>query len=359
MNTAKNDCTAVEVRAQIPDTLEQVLDPRWLGTVLASLSGGAPVASVELTEVVKAMAAKVLVAIRFAGDERVHRFCIKGFLDHDLGADAGGATTLREADFYLKIAPRLSMRTPPCRVVVAEREASRCVFVMDDMIAAGAHFYSALEPLTVDEVAETLDQLARLHVASALLAQNRWIPCRIRDLAQHGGHLGVGRIQQLMHDERRAGLPDETLDAERLMRGVRALAEMNAALPQTVLHGDVHPGNIYRMPGVGLAFTDWQCIQSGNWSLDVAYHIASVLPVEVAEKEERHLLDHYLAVLKAHGGDAPEREVAWKHYRCAPVYGYYQWAITQRVLPAITNQAFGRLGAAVTRHRSYELLFGL
>ncbi len=357
MNASQNPFSAVEISADIPDTLEQALDPAWLSIALASLSGGRRVVSVELTDVVKAMAAKVRVAVRFDGDhERTHKLCIKGFLDHDLGADAGGVTTLREADFYLKIAPAISMQVPPCPVVVADRSGCRCVFVMEDMIEAGAHFYSALEPLTVEEVAETLDQLARLHAASELLAKHDWIPFRVGDIAASGGHLGVERMQVLMHDERRATLPDETLDADRLMQGIKALAQRNGALSQTVLHGDVHPGNIFRLSNGRLGFTDWQCIQRGNWSLDVAYHIASVLPVDVAEREERRLLDHYLDALKAHGGEHLDREPAWKEYRCAPVYGFYQWAITQRVLPAITNQAFLRLGEAVTRHQSYRLL---
>lgn len=356
MSSNPNRPVAIEINADIPDTLEHALDPAWLCVALAPLSGGRAVTAVELAEVVKAMAAKVRVEVRFDGDLPPLQLCIKGFLDHDLGANAGGITTLREADFYLKIAPEISMEVPSCLVVVADRPTFRCVFVMEDMIAAGAHFYNALEPLTVEQVAETLDQLARLHAASHLLPHNDWIPFRIGALAAHGGHLGVERMQELMHDERRASLPDETLDAARLMRGIKALAQLNTVSSQTVLHGDVHPGNVYRWTNGRLGFTDWQCIQHGNWSLDVVYHIASVLPVDVAEREERRLLDHYIDRLRAHGGEELKREEAWLAYRSAPIYGYYQWAITQRVLPAITHQAFLRLGEAVTRHQSYRLL---
>jgi hypothetical protein len=38
------------------------------------------------------------------------------------------------------------------------------------------------------------------------------------------------------------------------------------------------------------------------------------------------------------------------------VYGYYLWAITRRVEPAITNVFVNRLGNAVARHESYRLL---
>lgn len=346
-----------EVAAPVPETMEGALDARWLSQALAHLSGGREVASVELADVVKAMAAKVRIAVTFDGEpDTVYRLCIKGFLDFDLGRDAGGITTLREADFYTKVAPHLTMRTPPCVASVTDREAVRCILIMADMIAAGVHFYNALEPLTVDQVAETLDQLARLHARPELLQGNDWIPCRIDELTTRPPHISWEKIQELMHDERRADLPARTLDAQLLKRGMEVLAQEGKALPRTILHGDCHPGNVYRTAEGRLGFTDWQLVHQGHWALDVAYHVASVLPVDVAEKEERHLLDHYLEALKKHGGDAPERESAWLAYRRSPVYGYYHWAITQRVHPPITHQAFRRLGEAVTRHDSYTLL---
>lgn len=346
-----------EVAARIPETMKGALDPNWLSDVLAHLSDGRKVASVELADVVKAMAAKVRVAIAFEGKEdEVYRLCIKGFFDFDLGADAGGITTLREADFYTKVAPHLTMRTPPCVAAVTDRSAVRCVLIMGDMIAAKVHFYNALEPFTVDQIAETLDQLARLHARPDLLRGNDWIPCRIEELVSRKPHISWEKIQSLMHDERRADLPERTLDATLLKRGMEVLAEESARLPQTILHGDCHPGNVYRTAEGRQGFTDWQLVQRGHWALDVAYHIASVLPVDVAEKEERFLLDHYLDAMNEHGGEAPDRESAWTLYRRAPVYGYYHWAITQRVHPPITHQAFKRLGEAVTRHDSYTLL---
>ncbi|HEY8386606.1 MAG TPA: phosphotransferase [Porticoccaceae bacterium] len=346
-----------EVVAPVPETMEGALDPQWLSRVLAHLSGGRPVSSVELADVVKAMAAKVRVALTFEGEpDKVYRLCIKGFLDFDLGADAGGITTLREADFYTRVAPCITMRTPPCAASVTDRAARRCVLIMSDMIAAGVHFYNALEPLTLDQVAETLDQLARLHAKSELLRQNDWIPSRIDELTNQPPHISWEKIQALMHDDRRCGLPDRSVDARLLQQGMNVLAQENKRLPHTILHGDCHPGNVYSTAEGRMGFTDWQLVHRGHWALDVSYHIASVLPVDVAEQEERHLLDHYLEARRRHGSEAEDREAAWLAYRRSPIYGFYHWAITQRVHPPITRQAFSRLGAAVTRHDTYSLL---
>lgn len=346
-----------KVVADVPATMEQALDPDWLSVVLAHISGGSRVLTVERADVVKAMAAKVRVAVTFEdAPDKVYPVCIKGFLDHDLTTSGGDITTVREARFYGEIAPRISMRTPPCAAVVFEQSEERAILVMSDMIAAGIHFYNALEPLTVDQVSETLEQLAGLHAGHHLLEGNSWLPCRIQNIATGPSYISWEEIQQLMHDERGEGLPRETLDATRLKRGMEALAEWNAGAAQTLLHGDAHPGNVYRTREGRMGFTDWQLVQRGHWSLDVAYHIASTLPEEVAEQEERALLDHYLDALRGYSGEAPDRETAWEDYRRAPVYGFYHWAITRRVHPPITRQAFSRLGAAVTRHESYRLL---
>lgn len=346
-----------QIEAEVPDSLQEALNPEWLSVVLAHIADGSKVATVELTDVVKAMAAKVRVRVTFEQNpDLAYCLCIKGFLDHDLGQGAGDITTFREAGFYAEIAPQITMRTPPCASIVTDRKANRAILVMADMIAAGVHFYNALEPLTPDQVAETLDQLARLHARADLLDNRSWIPCRLNEITTREPPVSWDEVQQLMHDERRGDLPDRTVDAELLKRGMAALAEWNTTAPQTLLHGDSHPGNIYRTRDSQLGFTDWQLVQKGHWSLDVAYHIASVLPVEVAEKEERYLLNHYLDALQRHGGEAPDRETGWKDYRRSQVYGYFHWAITRRVDPPIIHQAFKRLGAAVTRHETYKLL---
>jgi hypothetical protein len=81
-----------------------------------------------------------------------------------------------------------------------------------------------------------------------------------------------------------------------------------------------------------------------------------VLPVELAEVEERRLLGAYLGMAKALGLTLPDEEEAWQQYREALIYGYYMWGITRRVEPAIREQFTDRLGRAVMRHGSFELL---
>ncbi len=342
-----------------PCTLAEATDKDWLTQALVPVSGGAAIESVEVVEVIKTMATKVRFAVRFAGSAQSQGFCLKGFLDVDAATAKGGATTVREADFYGQIAPLISVRTPTCVSSIIDREGQQGVIIMRDLIKDGARFCSALEAFSVDQAAQSLEQIARLHVNAKLLERFSWVDNRIAQLAR-AQYVPQPMLQELLDGPRGEGLPARTRDAAVLIAGMKALAREDGAQKQTLVHGDAHAGNIYMTSaGPGLAkpgLIDWQLLQKGSWALDVPYHICAILDVADAEREERRLLSHYLETVRALGGDAPDPDTAWLRYRVSIVYGYYLWSITRRVDPAIINVFVQRLGAAVSRHDSYGLL---
>jgi hypothetical protein len=339
----------------IPSTLPQALDPAWLTQALAPLTGGATVTAVETVEVIRTVATKVRFTAAYEGAPGgKSAFCLKGFLDIDPEMAKGGATTVLECDFYDRLAPALSVRVPERVATEIDREAPVGVLIMRDLVAGGARFCSALEAFSADEAAESLQQLAQLHARRDLLADAPWVRRRVADLAR-AQYVPTPLLQEMLNGPRGEGLPERTRDAGLLVEAMKLLAERDEERPQVLVHGDSHAGNIFRTAD-GPGLIDWQLLQRGGWALDVAYHIAAVLPVEVAEREERALLQHYLDVARGLGGEAPGLDEAWTQYRMAAVYGYYLWSITRRVEPAIINVFVGRLGASVTRHESYRLL---
>ena len=338
----------------VPATLEAALDPAWLTEALRPLSGGRRVLSAVPTGMVRTMATKLCCAVQFEGEDAPHALALKAFLDVDEDNAGGGATTVREADFYALIAPHLTARVPLVHAMVIDRAAQQALIVMPDLVAAGARFCSAREAFSADEAAQSLSQYARLHAASALLEGQDWIGRRIATYAERQ-HLPLETLQAMMHGERNEGLPDHVRDAGLLVAGLKALAARDEDRPATLLHGDCHAGNLY-WSAEGPGLIDWQLVQRGGWALDVAYHIAAVLPVAVAEAEERHLLRHYLGELAAHGGQAPDEDTAWALYRESALYGFYLWSITRRVEPDITQMFCQRLGAALARHDAHRLL---
>ena len=333
----------------VPATLAGVLDPAWLGAAL-----GREVAEVEAVEVIRTVATKVRLRLRFAGEQGWDAFCIKGLLDVDEMTARGGSTCVLEADFYCKVAQTVDVRVPECVAAVIDREGQQAVIVMRDLIASGARFCSALEAFSADDAAGSLGQLARLHAGSAFLDGADWIRPRAADLARMT-YVTPEMLQELMDGPRREGVPQSVLDAGRLVTAMKALADRDGQRPQFMIHGDSHAGNIFRT-GDGPGLIDWQLLQRGGWALDVAYHLCAVLPVDVAEREERRLLGEYLAQMRGFGFAMPGEEEAWAQYRESVLYGYYLWAITRRVDPPIINQFFNRLGNGVARHGSHALL---
>lgn len=335
----------------IPQTLEEATQPEWLTAALAQVSGGAPVESVELAEFIKTMASKARIRVKFAGDDAVHAYCLKAFLGE---ANTGGLTTIREGKFYSDIAPHTTMRLPLVPAQVLDQENGDGILIMQDLIEAGARFCSALEPFTPELAAQSLDQLARLHVNTDIAASTDWLPNRI-DVIAAKHHFTPEKQQSLLDDPRGKTLDDSTRSAANLHGALKKLSARQASKPKTLLHGDVHAGNLF-MTAEGPGFTDWQLVQRGHWSLDVAYHINAVLPVDVAAANERELVKGYLAAVESHGGTVPSFDEAWEDYRASVVYGFYHWAITQRVDPPITYIFNERLGGAVMRLGTYELL---
>jgi hypothetical protein len=339
----------------VPRTLAQALDPTWLSQALLPVTGGASITAVETVEVIRTVATKVRFSVTFDGASGGREaFCLKGFLDVDSEMARGGAVTVLEADFYAKLAPKLSVRVPDCAATVIDREAQVGVVIMRDLIDQGARFCSALEAFSADEAAQSLEQLARLHTSRAPLAEMPWVRPRIAELAR-AQYVPQPLLQEMLNGARGKGLPARTRDAAVLIQAVQALAARDETGPQVLIHGDGHAGNIFRT-AEGPGLIDWQLLQRGGWALDIPYHIAAVLAVEVAEKEERALLAHYLDAVRRLGGAVPGPEEAWEQYRASVVYGFYLWSITRRVDPAIINVFVARLGASVTRHDSYRLL---
>jgi aminoglycoside phosphotransferase (APT) family kinase protein len=339
-------------KGEVPQTLARALDPDWLSQALAPVTGGAPVTQVATVEVIRTMATKVRFTVNVGG--RIDGFCLKAFLDVDPENARGGAVSIKEADFYAELAPHVGVRVPQCVAAIVDREAQFGVIIMRDLIRDGTRFCTALEPFTRDEAAQSLEQLARLHASHSVLQRTPWVGRKIDDFA-HRGHLPLATVQQLLDGPRGEGLPARTRDASLLFAGLKVLAERDTNEHQVLVHGDCHAGNIFRS-AQGAGLIDWQLLQRGGWALDIAYHISAVLPVDLAEKEERGLLHHYLDTMRNLGSDIPGREAAWEQYRMSVVYGYYLWSITRRVDPAITNVFVNRLGSAVTRHESYRML---
>jgi hypothetical protein len=340
-----------------PANLDEVLAPTWLSAMLAERWPGATVRDVRIVEVLATQATKARLALEVEGGgaDVPTRVCIKGVLT-DTGATP--SASIIETLFYREAAATLPVRVPACIYASLNADKSRGVVVMQDVIAAGGGFCTALDPFTPEQALDGLDQLARLHAAAwegTSAYALGWVHSFL-DRITHRPAMPAATLQELLDGPRGEPLSPAVRDAGRLQRALEQLAAEVREAPRCLVHGDAHAGNVYRQADGQLGLVDWQILQKGEWAQDVAYHLAAVLSPEDRRVHECALLDEYRARLKALGGPQLAADAAWRRYRGAMIYGFYLWAITRKVEPAITHEFVRRLGIAAEDLKSFELL---
>jgi Phosphotransferase enzyme family len=339
-----------------PVTLEETIAPSWLSAMLSHRWPGTEVHQVRVVELLVTQATKARLALRVnRGGAIPTRLCIKGVLK-DTGALP--SASIVETLFYRDAATSLPVRVPPCIYAALNADETRGIIVMEDVIAAGGHFCTALDPFTPEQAGDGLAQLAQLHAAAwhGTTAYNHSWARSFLDQISHRPVMPLSSLQELLDGPRGKLLSPIIRDATRLQRALEKFAVQVRQAPRCLVHGDAHAGNVYRQASGELGLVDWQILQKGNWAQDVAYHLAAVLSPEDRRIHERVLLDEYRARLKSLGGPDLDSDLSWCCYRAAMIYGYYLWAITRKVEAEIINEFVTRLGIAADDLQSFELL---
>lgn len=227
--------------------------------------------------------------------------------------------------------PELPLDHPLVYTAIPDYLRLDFLLVMEDITLRGADPRDATHPLSVEQVANGLRALARLHTrywgGPGDHRKLRWIKTwkpgkgwqmglrkRIPVGLQRGADLLPSDILHL-------GADDIVND---WCRYVGALARG----PLTLLHGDAHIGNTYVLPNGEVGFLDWQVVRWGNWSQDVGYFMIGALTENDRRASERELLDVYRGALELPHGQLPSRDAIWAMYRASIAYGLAIWLST-------------------------------
>jgi hypothetical protein len=256
-----------------------------------------------------------------------------------------------EVDFYNRLRPELDIETPTTVGGRFDPKTKHYVLLLEDITTRGAHFGSMADDTSVEYVQSVLDTLARLHAryweSSRLANDLSWIPTHVdgsleevmrRDIAQ------AVRDELALHKYKREWLQKLKATERQMFIGMCAVKDHLSTLPQTVLHGDGHLGNTYRLPGGIAGLFDWQCFSRGCGIHDVAYLITTSLSIDLRRRNERDLLAFYRDRLGSYGvASPPDLETLWLEHRrmslwefylawlCAPVVNY-GWDLTMLAL---------------------------
>jgi hypothetical protein len=246
-----------------------------------------------------------------------------------------------EADLFASGVPLPVDHPRPYKVII-DRPGLDYVIVMEDITARMADPRDATRPLTVDQVANGLRGLARLHsqfwgFSGAVLPELAWV----KTWETSEGYLGSLRTS-VPRGLRMAG---SVLSGDARNHGGGGLVTLLGSLletlgrgPLTLLHADPHIGNTYVLPDGDMGFLDWQVVRRGNWSHDVGYFLVSALTVEDRRSNDAELVEEYRKALLLDDDQRPTAQEAWLRYRATPAYGLPIWLAT---LNAESSQSHG------------------
>lgn len=315
----------------VPRSLAE-LTPAWATAAVGGRCPGAVVEAVVVDGVAEGTNRRGTIRLAYEAGSGPASLFVKthGRLVHRLALVALGALA---AEARLAASGvELPLDHPVPYAAGVDRGRLATVVVTEDVTAGGGRPNEATRPLGVDEVAAGLAGLAGLHARfwdRPLPASLAFLgPWRLgaRWAGVSGANLARG-LRRLEAADPSLRLPGR-LGAAALERQFRHSALLASSGPQTVLHGDPHPGNTYALPGGRTGFYDWQLVRTGHWSHDVGYFLAGSCSVEDRRAHESELLAGYLEALHRAGAPAPGFEQAWARYRATPAFGLATWLHT-------------------------------
>lgn len=230
-----------------------------------------------------------------------------------------GATGMgkREAQFYGDVSPTAGVLVPRCFHAAADDEWF--VLLLEDLGARGCRFSDGAWGVGADAAAHALEDLAGFHA--------RFADPAVRDatapwsVAPHRRNTeATAKLMRLVLDENAGKLsPAYTAIGELYVEHHAWFDHMWHAGPQTLIHGDLHIGNVY-LDGDRVGFLDWGLSRASTPLRDVSYFLTMSVDVEERRAHERALIEGYLEASRAAGGFDISFDDAWAVHRLQSSY---------------------------------------
>ena len=224
----------------------------------------------------------------------------------------------------------LPLDHPTVYAALIDEERSDFLMIMEDVITRGGDPRDSTRPMTVEQVANGVRGLARLHSAywGGRLTGNPalgWVEPFVAFEGMQYAPLHIAR--ERLGDTVSADIL--ALTGEQLFIDIwaRYIGTLTTS-PQTLLHGDPHIGNTYVLPDDDVGFLDWQMALRGNWSLDLGYFLQGALTIEDRRGSERELLDEYRGALTLPASEMPSHNEVLLRYRASVAHGLAIWMAT-------------------------------
>lgn len=238
-----------------------------------------------------------------------------------------------EVNVYMRLGDELPVNTPRCVGGYRDVVGSSFGLVLEDLRPDGIEFPSVLTPTTPADIRGLLDQLAALHAAywqsPRFESDLSWVHPHtsgpLHDLFNHEGGVPMLVRWEIQTQQFKRELVESVGEsAESLLHNVALAQQHQGGLPRTLVHGDTHIGNTYRMSDGTYGLLDWQLTSHGYCIHDVAYIIITGLSVRDRRRHEKDLLAYYQARLGFFGvRQVPSIDELVQEYRLAAAWCFY------------------------------------
>jgi hypothetical protein len=314
MQRVATDMTVGRMRS-LPRTIGD-LDARALSQIM-----GAPVTSVSVIDGNAGTSARARLAL--TGDGVPPSAFVKMAAETAATRLMGEVGRLAETEtrFYRELAPELT-GVPQSYGSEFDSVTGRFVLVLEDLAVDNCEFPDTLHPLIPDQARQVVELLARLHATY-------WerVPDWIYSISADTAALVTGPLLKTSL-RRLAEKTDVRVEHGRFIAdNYRAVAAIMDRTPNTVTHGDAHPGNIYFRDGEA-GLLDWQFVRRGHPGRELAYTLVTSMTTDDRRSHQRELLDTYRRALAGAGGPELDRDELWDRYRTGALYAYVAPLIT-------------------------------
>jgi Phosphotransferase enzyme family len=351
----------------LPTSVEEIT-PAWLSAAVRQRAPEATVRGFEIVDFIHSTCTKI--RLRLDMDEAGKRAGIPelvilkgGFEEHSRNVGMANMHE-REVRGYRDVFPVIPLPTPACYFADYDPERQQGIIIMEDLKARGVTFCHATRPQTFEQVATRMQALARFHAGSwgslELGPGGKW--------ATLDEFLGVMRPFFDAYTE-----PDNWQRFILAPRGAAAsvrfhgrkwmrdawdrMVRFSRQLPQCVLHGDIHLGNLYIDGDGSPGFFD-TLASRGPGMLEVSYHISAAVDVADRPRWEGALVQVYLDELARNGAEPPPFDEAMRQYGILLIYGYFIWITTEShyQTESVNTANAARVSAAMIGHDIDSLL---
>ena len=238
----------------------------------------------------------------------------------------------REVSFYAQLSADVPIRVPQCYYAASDERGEHYLMLLEDLEQSGCTFRNASRHYSMAYVERVMEAFARLHGtymdSPRLDGDLGWIEPPM----EHP--MGPKLVQRAFEQYRNKLPPIFSAAAELYLDNSRQIHALWCEGAPTVVHGDVHDGNLFADPSAAsgshpiAGFLDWALVCRTTGMRDVTnFLVGSVRPND-REQHQRSLIQQYRQNLVATGADAPEFGDLWQQYQWHALYTWVAAATT-------------------------------